>query len=334
MSNLLLQPIKSVVLHIRSKDSNQNTSGYNTDFSVNMIQPVLSTAEEEIHISLMSAEIPYSFYCISSELNNNILKYDTTETLTFDSQDYDIEQVKDFFNADTNFSAIFTTTYNEQKNKMSFKNITASSHTIDLNNSTLNKVIGFDENDTQRTVAAGATLTSDYVCNLATVHSIFVKSNMATGNVLSTRAGNSTTLQKISVDTNSNGIIYLNQSDFRQVSVSQVNVIDAITFRITDQNDNLLQLNNVNFELSFLFELYPKYNPEKDKSVSNRRRSIITNNNQDMSNIQTQNNLIARPNNQNEDIDNTHPIENTTEIQHKSNRIVLDNLLDIIENQN
>ena len=329
MSNLLLQPIRSTVLHIRSKDASQLISGFNTDFSVNLINPINVGKNEEVHISMMSAEIPYSFYNLSSDLNNIILKYDTTETLTFTNQDYSILDVRDFFNNNTAFANIFTTTYDTQKNKLSFLNKTASSHTIDLNNSTINKVIGFDETDTQRTITAGATLESDYVCNLATIHSIFVKSSMATGNVLSTRAGNSTTLQKISVDVNSNGIIYLNQSDFRQVSVSQVNIIDSITFRITDQNDRLLQLNNVNFELSFLFEIYLKYNQNEKKS-----RSIITNNKQSISDIPTQTNLVARVNPNQSDIDDTHPIEGKTAIEHASNRLVLDNLLQIVEDQN
>ena len=327
MSNLLLQPIRSTVLHIRSKDASQLISGFNTDFSVNLINPINVGKNEEVHISMMSAEIPYSFYNLSSDLNNNVLKYDTTETLTFTNQDYSVLDVRDFFNNNTAFANIFTTTYDTQKNKLSFLNKTASSHTIDLNNSTINKVIGFDETDTQRTITAGSTLESDYVCNLATIHSIFVKSSMATGNVLSTRAGNSTTLQKISVDVNSNGIIYLNQSDFRQVSVSQVNIIDSITFRITDQNDRLLQLNNVNFELSFLFEIYLKYN-------QNEKRSIITNNKQSISDIPTQSNLVARPNPNQSDIDDTHPIQGTSAIEHASNRLVLDNLLQIVEDQN
>ena len=330
MSNLLLQPINSTILHIRSKDATQLVSGFNTDFNVNLVNPININQNQEIHISMMSAEVPYSFYNLSSDLNNNILKYDTTETLTFTNQDYSVLDVRDFFNNDTNFSAIFTTTYDTQKNKLSFLNKTGATHTIDLNNSTINKVIGFDENDTQRTITAGATLESDFVCNLATIHSIFVKSSMATGNVISTRIGNSTTLQKISVDVNSNGIIYLNQSDFRQVSVSQSNIIDSITFRITDQNDNLLQLNNVNFELSFLFEVFPRYNQNNENE---RRRSVITTNKQSISDIPTQPMVIARPNGNNQDIDNTHPIENTTEVEHKANRLVLDGLLDIVENQ-
>lgn len=334
MDNLLIQPINSTVLHIRSKDATQNITGYNTDFKVNLVSPIISKPDEEIHISMMSAEIPYSFYNISSELENNTLIYDTNQTLTFDSQDYSIDDVVDFFNADANFSAIFETTYNEQKNKISFRNKTVTSHTIDLDKSNINKVIGFDEDDTQRTITAGSTLTSDFVCNMASVHSIFIKSSMATGNVLSTRAGNSTTLQKISVDVNSNGIIYLNQSDFRQISVSQVNVIDSITFRITDQNDNLLQLNNVNFEISFIFNIYPRYVPENNNTTTSRR-SIVNTVPQQINNIPSQSTVLNRPiNTDNQDIDDTHPIEGKTEIEHKANRLVLDNLLDIVENQN
>jgi len=330
MSNLLLQPINSTILHIRSKDATQLVSGFNTDFNVNLVNPININQNQEIHISMMSAEIPYSFYNISSNLNNNIIKYDTTETLTFTNQDYSILDVRDFFNNNTAFANIFTTTYDTQKNKLSFLNKTGATHTIDLNNSTINKVIGFDESDTQRTITAGSTLESDYVCNLATIHSIFVKSSMATGNVISTRIGNSTTLQKISVDVNSNGIIYLNQSDFRQISVSQSNIIDSITFRITDQNDNLLQLNNVNFELSFLFEVFPRYNQNNENE---RRRSVITTNKQDINSIPTQPMVIARPNGNNQDIDDTHPIEGKTAIEHASNRLVLDNLLQIVEDQ-
>ena len=333
--NELLQPIRSTVLHIRSKDANQLQDGFNTNFSVDLQDPIKTNILEEVHIQMMSAEIPFSFYNISDNLNNTILKYDTNQTLTFTTQDYSIFELINFCNADINFSAIFTTSYDEQKNKISFLNKTGITHTIDLQLSTINKVIGFNETDTQRTVLAGSTLTSDYVCNLATIHSIFIKSSMATGNVLSTRAGNSTTLQKISIDVNTGGIIYLNQSDFRQISVSQVNIIDQITFSITDQNDQLIQMNNVNFELSFLFEIYPKYNQNTliNNENSNRRN---LNNTIQKNFIPTQPTRILRQNQPLivDELDNTHPIEGKSEIEHKTDRLVLDNLLDIVEQQN
>jgi len=330
-SQNIIQPKRSTVLHIRSKDATQLTSGYNTHFDVNLTNAIIIDENEEMHISIMSAEIPYSFYNVSTELENNKLVYDDTQTLTFTSQDYDIDELVDFFESNTAFKAIFTTTYNTQTNKISFKNTTSASHKINLSLSNLNKEIGFSELDTDRTITAGSTLTSDFVCNLATVHSIFIKSTLSTANVLSTRAGNSTTLQKISVDTNSNGIVYMNQADFRQVTVSQVPVIDHITFSVTDQNNRLLQLNNVNYEISILFEIYPKYN-----SVNNQSRNIISN--RRTINIPTQPNTITRPLgnlvvDEIDALDNTHPIENKSEIKHKTDRIVLDNLLEIVGDQ-
>lgn len=328
MNNNILQAKRSIILHVRSKDALQLTSGYNTNFQINLLNPIIIDDNEETHISIMSAELPYSFYNISSELENNTLIYDDNQTLTLTSQNYDVDQLVEFFEADTAFKAIFTTTYNEQTNKITFTNTTGVSHKINLSLSNVNKEIGFEENDTDRTITAGSTLTSDYVCNLATIHSIFIKSSLSTANVLSTRAGNSTTLQKISVDVNSMGIIYMNQDDFRQITVTQVPVIDHITFSITDQNNRLLQLNNVNYEFSILFEIYPKYNQN-----NNQRRNIIT----PVRNISipTQPNTITRPLvvDEIDNLDNTHPIQNKSEIKHKTDRILLDNLLEIVGDQ-
>jgi len=326
MNNNIIQPLSSVVLHIRSKDATQLTSNYNTHFAVNLINPINISKTDEVHISIMSVEIPYSFYNISTELKNNTLVYDTSNTLTITSQDYSIYDLRDFFNNDTNFSAIFTTTYDEQKNKLSFLNKTGSSHVINLSNSLINKVIGFDDNSIDRTVTAGSVLESDFVCNLATVHSILVKSSLGQANVLSTRAGNSTTLQKISVDVNSLGIIYMNQQDFRQVSISQSNVIDLITFEITDQNNNLLQLQNVNFEFSILFEIYPRY-------VRTKSKIFASNNQNQINNISNQLQAINRPTiitqeEEIEDINDTNPFENKSEIKHKTDRLILDQLID------
>lgn len=313
--------IRSTIIHIRSKDATDLTDGvYNTNFRVNVANPIICNPSEILHISVMSCEIPYSFYNISSELNNNTLVYDTNTTLTFENQDYSIDDLIDYFNQNVAFSSIFTTTYNRQKNKITFTNITNASHTINFSSSTLNKVIGWDETSSDVTIGASSTTTSPFVCNLATVHSIMVKCSVGQGNVISTRAGNSETLQKISVDVNSNGIIYLNQQDFRQVSISQSPVIDVMEFKFTDQNDNLIQLNSCNFEFSMVFEVFPRQH--------HGRRTLPHMND---SRVMRQSRILVDELD-NEELDDTHPIENTTEVQHKGNRLVLDHLIEQIEN--
>ena len=320
--NAITQSIRSTILHCRSKDATDLTDGtYNTSFRVNITSPIYCSIDEELHISIMAVEIPYSFYNISSELFNNTLIYNGTSTLTFTSQDYSIDELINYFNQDTTgFSAIFTATYDAQKNKIIFTNNTGSDQIINFSQSTINKVIGYADSISDITIGASQSTTSSGVCNLATVHSIMVKCSIGQGNVISTRAGNSETLQKISVDVNSNGIIYLNMSDFRQISISQSPVVDTMEFRFTDQNDNLLQLNNCNFEFSMLFEIFPKY-------VRNQnRRALIQN--QPRTEIPTQPMGIIREEN---GIDNSHPFSNTTEIEHKSNRLVLDHLIEQME---
>ena len=325
MSNLntIIQPKSSTVLHIRSKDATQVLDGFNTDFNLNLKNPIIVANDEELHISLMSCEIPYSFYNISSDLNNNTLYYAET-LLTFTNQDYSIDDVVDFFNNDTGFSAKFTTTYDRQKNKIKFTNISASSQILQFANSTINKVIGYDDTGKQSdiTVAAGDFSESPFVCNLATVHSLLIKANIGQANVISTISGNSSILQKVSVDVNTNGIIYLNQQDFRQVSISQAPIIDHIEFKITDQNNNLLQLNNVNFELSVIFQIFPKYN-------SNTQRDIVAP--QPTINVPSQVTSITRPETIIDDVDSTHPITGKTDIEHKADRLILDEIIDQID---
>ena len=82
--NAVTQSIRSTICHIRSKDATDLTDGtYNTNFRVNIVNPIYCNLGEELHISLMSCEIPYSFYNISSELFNNTLIYNGNSTLTF-----------------------------------------------------------------------------------------------------------------------------------------------------------------------------------------------------------------------------------------------------------
>lgn len=323
LNSNVIQPKSSTVLHIRSKDATQVLDGFNTDFNLNLKNPIIVANDEELHISLMSCEIPYSFYNISSDLKNNTFYYAET-LLTFTNQDYSIDDVVDFFNNDTGFSAKFTTTYDRQKNKIKFTNISASSEILQFANSTINKVIGYDDTGKQNdiTVPSGSFSESPYVCNLATVHSLLIKANIGQANVLSTISGNSSILQKVSVDVNTNGIIYLNQQDFRQVSISQAPIIDHITFKITDQNNNLLQLNNVNFEMSIIFQIFPKYK-------SNTQRDIVAP--QSTINVPTQVSSISRPEDIVDDVDSTHPITGKTEIEHRADRIILDEIIDQID---
>ena len=296
------------ILHIRSKDLSQDDV-LNTIFTVNLRQHITGTKDEEIHVSLISCEIPHSFYCISSDLKNNTIVYDSS-TFTFPNQNYDINELLRILNEDDLFP--FVATHNMFTNKLTLKNNTASSHTINWGTSLSTRLLGFESGTV--TVNSGDSITSDNRVDLATVHSIFIRSDLASGNVQSTNSGNSTILQKISVDCNPFNVIYFNDQDHTTPSIINKRVIDHISFRITDQNNNLLNFNKINYEFAISFVVKSKkilkheiIDVSKPEQIPNRETSLERT------------------------IDDTHPIQGKSEIEHDSEQIVLDALIEQLD---
>ena len=320
----LIQPLRTNILHIRSKETAE-IDNLNTNFSVTLKNAIAVNENEIVHVTLTSLELPYSFYNISSALNNNVLVYENSigvkTTLTLLSQDYSITQFVNYLNADTGFSAVFTTSYNKQRMKITFINKDIEARFIYFSESNINKLIGWE--DTQIDIDIPVDLVgieSSGVINMASVHSLFIRSNLSTGNIQSSRNGNSTILQKVSVDRNSGGIIYFNQNDQQQVSVLNPQVISTIEIRITDQNDNTIDLNNVNYEMSFLFEIF-----EAPKQIPNVKNMIVPNGRTNRNNTRTgQNNIIQE--------ENTELETEIEEPEKTDNRIVLDELLEKMSN--
>ena len=320
----LIQPLRTNILHIRSKETAE-IDNLNTNFSVTLKNAIAVNENEIVHVTLTSLELPYSFYNISSALNNNVLVYENSigvkTTLTLLSQDYSITQLVNYLNADTGFSAVFTTSYNKQRMKITFINKDIEARFIYFSESNINKLIGWE--DTQIDIDVPVDLVgieSSGVINMASVHSLFIRSNLSTGNIQSSRNGNSTILQKVSVDRNSGGIIYFNQNDQQQVSVLNPQVISTIEIRITDQNDNTIDLNNVNYEMSFLFEIF-----EAPKQIPNVKNMIVPNGRTNRNNTRTgQNNIIQE--------ENTELETEIEEPEKTDKRLVLDELLEKMSN--
>jgi len=74
--------------------------------------------------------------------------------------------------------------------------------------------------------------------------------------------------------------------------------------------------------MSIIFQIFPKYK-------SNTQRDIVTP--QSTINVPTQVSSISRPEDIVDDIDSSHPIEGKTEIEHKADRIILDELINQID---
>lgn len=324
----ILKPIRQFVLHIRSKDV-ERFGDLNSHLFIDLTEPILVDSKtEEIHQVVLSGEIPNSFYNVSSDLKNNIIRFTANgEPLpfTFPNKNYDINEIVKVLN-DGNFP--FTVSYDRFTMKLTFANNTNFTNILNLSTSNANKILGFDENDADITLTPGQSTTSTGVVDLASVHSIFIKSNSSSNMIFSTRAGFSSTIQKISIDVNSGGIIYLNQNDSRQHTVLNNN-IEFIELRLTDQNNNLINFNNINYEITMAFYIYSKNKIIRTQNLSIRqnRNQVLTTNTETNNMKPFDSSFQIQPIPEEEEVVNT-----VTPIEHKGNRLIIDDIIDEIQN--
>lgn len=296
-------PKRSTILHVRSKDADLNGL-LNTDINILLKAPITTAPTEVCVISVVSAEIPYSFYNISSNLGNNILHYDDT-SYDLGSSNYDINRLVSSLNTGLPLDV----TWSKYTFKITFTNNTSSIVTMKFSeNPKLAQVLGFKPLN-QTISASGGNISSDGIIDLATIHSVFIKSNISTGNVLSTRLGNSSILQKVSCDVNFGGIIYQDSDDHIQRTLTTANIIDSINLKLTDQNNITLDMNGVNYELAILFSIYNQNVDSVPVERITRRGDV------DVS--------VDTP-----DIDDSHVIEDETEIEQLAKSTIGDHLLE------
>tara|TARA_B110000285_G_scaffold19569_1_gene18988 strand:+ start:635 stop:1573 length:939 start_codon:yes stop_codon:yes gene_type:complete len=305
----ILQPIRQYVVHIRSKDA-EREGNLNSHLFINLQEPItINPKTEQIHQIVLSGEIPYSMYNISSDVKNNEIIYNGTSKYTLPTKNYDINELVRVLNNDILFP--LAVSYDKYTMKLTFTNNSGNTITINWNLSNSSKVMGFDDAGDIEIINTGISI-SPNVIDLATIHSLFIKSNASSTMVFSTRKGFSQTIQKVSIDVNSGNIIYLNQNDSRQHTVLNSNV-DAMDIRITDQNDNLVNFNNINYELTIGFFIYPI------NRTGNRRNLDIKTIQQPRNPLQPFTPSIMV----NEDIDNVE-----TDIEHQEKRRIIDKVLE------
>ena len=250
----------SKLVFIRSKEATQLTPDFNSNMRVDLEANIETTDSlQDIHCQLSSCEIPVSFYNFSNNLNNLNLFVDGSTSLVLTEQHYDIIELTDFITADTSFK--FSATFYPQKNKVILTNTDSTAYIINFSEPSsigLAKALGFKPVDVS--MSAGESITSDNSVNLNTIHSLFVHTDLSVANVITSTEGNfRNILQKIPVNQEFGSMINYNpymNSTFSSLIQSQS--IRTFNISIRDQNDVLVNFNNTNFELSFLFEIHNK----------------------------------------------------------------------------
>ena len=332
MESNFAQPIRQFIVHIRSKDVNVE-GDLNSHIFIDLVEPIkINPKEEEIHLVMTQAEIPNSFYNVSSNVNNDKLLYNSSVSYTIPNKNYDIDELVRVLNADDGFPVAIT--YDKFTGKTTLTNNSGSTITLNWSGSTCGKLLGFGFGDIipDSVIANGDSVESTNIADLASVHSLLIKSTTSGNMVFSTRGGYSQVIQKISVDVNSGFIIYLNQNDARQHTILHSN-IDALELRIEDQNNNLINFNGINYELSISFMVFPinRTIQEIERKVNIRSRrndiqgQIIPQETNRLAPFQTPSIIVRQqpiePVEQNEE----------SEIEHKGKKLIIDQIIDMMD---
>lgn len=243
---------REIIMHCRSIDCEKLTQGtVNSHIKVVLPEAIVPKEKELVSVKVVSAEIPYAWYNISDNLNNNYITYDTTETLNLGNKSYTATELIRFLN--TFDEQPFGFAYNKFSGKVTITNTDSFNHTINFTVGNIRSVLGAKHQD--ELIVAGASKELESLLDLVSVHAVYVKTSLASGNVLSTNTTNSTTLQKIQVQNNSSSIIYLDLNSYLTVSELKNQIIDTFDVQLCDQNNKLIDLNLVDWEMTIVFNI-------------------------------------------------------------------------------
>jgi len=260
---------QSYLIYVRSKDCEQLTNNFNTDMKITFDYAIKRTnANQDFHMSLSTAHIPFTFFQFSSNLDNLIINVDGSSSFVLSEGNYDIYEL---VNLITLSPFPYSATYNENTNKITLLNTDTTTHTINFTSSSLYKNLGFTNDDI--IVNANDSITSTGSINLQTIHTLYLHSDLTLTNVITSETKNiSNIIDSINLDVSPFQIIshgYFESAPFSSILDQQE--IRSIGFSLRDQNGRLIQMNNTNFEFSLLIELHNKKDENDIIPISGRR---------------------------------------------------------------
>jgi hypothetical protein len=207
-------------------------------------------SQHHIHISVRNAIIPYSFYNINS--TNNFLIYianNVTYTYILDIGNYNALQLVKYLNT-LIVSSGLSCNYNIITNKLTFTHSTYNF--IFSSNSTCLSFMGFIY--TSLSLSTNKVLISNNCLNLQNVQSIHIQTNFITGNINSSELYKQNTLCTIPINTSPySNITYDNSSNFSTNLYS--NLLNEIYIKLVDQDNNLINLNGLDWSITLQVEI-------------------------------------------------------------------------------
>ena len=244
---------ETLQIYLNSKYANRyNSSTSDIDF---YFSPFQIPSQYHIHLSVQSAQIPYSFYNVN--IRNNTLNFYVNNQQPMISTsvpigNYTVTTLVSTLNS-LLASYNFTVTYLPITNKISFTN--PNSFTFD-GSSAIFPIIGFYSTGSLVPINNSPyNLTSNAVVNLQTQQCINICTNFGTSNINSIDGQQSSILASIPINAPPYGTInYSNYSLTNKVNLYS-NLFSSINIKLLDQDNNLLDLNNQHYSLTLQFDI-------------------------------------------------------------------------------
>lgn len=238
-----MEHINSIQIFLNSRYANEAV-GDNTANCIYYLPVIEIPDGHHIYLSLQNANIPYSFYSITSFDNTFIfgLVGDPTTTYYVQPGNYTITQLIGVIQAA--MGASYTITYSSITSKIL---ITHASSNFIIYASTFNHIIGFSK--TSNTTSAANLLNGRDCVNLNQIRAINVEINFPTYNVNIAQPYNQNILAIIPVYVAPFSIItYTNTNNFR--TNLYVNKLDQIQIRLLDNENRLIDMNGIQYQMT------------------------------------------------------------------------------------
>ena len=281
-------PRLPVEIVLNSKFGTEITSGIDGHKFYELESEIVARKDENIIIHLKKAFIPFSFYTLGSNQNNNKLDITETQTggttntyvITIPDGNYNITEllstITTLLEDETQFNYKYSITFNSITGKVSFF-ITRGTNAL---NSTLlfssgsnvsnscNRLLGF--NNTNITFTTSSSATSQKVIDMADgLDGLHIKSNLVGQNTSGTVGDTgSSELLVIPIDLQPYNILYYDEgSEPFKHKISQ-NSIKRVEIKITNSRDKVVDFNGLPYTFILLAQFV--FNPSSTLNVMNK----------------------------------------------------------------
>jgi hypothetical protein len=199
-------------------------------------------------ITIIHAEIPYSFYIIN-EYNNKLVL--STGTINIPYGNYNANSLLKYINSQVPTNMVMSFDSSTGKMKLTYNQFFSI-----LSSSNVQEVLGLDYNKTYS--SSNNVIQFPYPINVLGTKNLFIKSNVILQNYNSVTQ-DYVTLSSIPVSVEPYGIILYNNYS-NSTFIVKNRILDNLEIQIYDDNNNLVDFNNVEWNITIEVTAYVSAN--------------------------------------------------------------------------